>query len=106
MPKALHHFLQKADLIFGIGCSFTTPAFGVAMPKGKRIIHATLDPADLNKNVEADEALLGDARLILIGAERRDRADARRCSRARSRDRSRCDRRGPKTLARSVAKES
>ena len=28
--------------------------FGVAMPKGKTIIHATLDPADLNKNVRAE----------------------------------------------------
>ena len=65
MPKPLHHFLHQADLIFGIGCSFTTTSFGVAMPKGKRVIHATLDPLDLNKNVEAEAALLGDARLIL-----------------------------------------
>ena len=65
MPKALHHFLNEADLVFGIGCSFTTTSFGVAMPKGKRIIHATLDPLDLNKNVEAEDALLGDAKLIL-----------------------------------------
>ena len=64
-PKALHHFLHEADLIFGIGCSFTTTSFGVAMPEGKRIIHATLDPTDLNKNVEAEDALLGDAKLIL-----------------------------------------
>ncbi|MGH1483927.1 MAG: thiamine pyrophosphate-requiring protein [Geminicoccales bacterium] len=65
IPKALHHFLHEADLIFGIGCSFTTTTFGVAMPEDKRIIHATLDPADLNKNVEAEDALLGDAKLIL-----------------------------------------
>ena len=31
------------------------------MPKGKTIIHATLDPLDLNKDVEADHALIGDA---------------------------------------------
>jgi acetolactate synthase-1/2/3 large subunit len=65
VPKALHQFLEDADLIFGIGCSFTTSSFAVAMPAGKTIIHATLDPLDLNKNVIADEALLGDARLIL-----------------------------------------
>lgn len=65
MPKALHHFLNEADLIFGIGCSFTSTSFGVAMPPGKRIIHATLDPLDLNKNVETEDALLGDAKLIL-----------------------------------------
>ncbi len=65
LPKALHHFLHEADLIFGIGCSFTATGFGVAMPKDKRIVHATLDPLDLNKNVEAEDALLGDAKLIL-----------------------------------------
>src|SRR5262245_59082104 len=48
IPKTVHHFLHQADLIFGIGCSFSTTNYGVAMPKGKRIVHATLDPADLN----------------------------------------------------------
>ncbi len=65
VPKPVHHFLHEADLIFGIGCSFTTTTFGVAMPEGKPIIHATLDPADLNKDVESEDALLGDARLVL-----------------------------------------
>ena len=65
IPKPVHHFLQKADLIFGIGCSFTRTAFGVAIPAGKRIIHATLDPADINKDVPVETALVGDAGLIL-----------------------------------------
>src|SRR5262249_12685793 len=51
IPKAVHPFLQDADVIFGIGCSFSTPNSGVAMPKGKAIVHATLDPTDLNKDV-------------------------------------------------------
>ncbi len=67
VPKPVHHFLQKADLIFGIGCSFTRTAFGVSIPDGKRIIHATLDPADINKDVPVDIALVGDAGLILEG---------------------------------------
>jgi acetolactate synthase-1/2/3 large subunit len=67
IPKAVHHFLDKADLIFGIGCSFTRTAFGVTIPAGKRIIHATLDPADINKDVPAETALVGDAGLILDG---------------------------------------
>ncbi len=61
----LHHFLNSADLIFGIGCSFATTNYGVAMPKGKRIAHATLDPADINKDVRAELALVGDAALTL-----------------------------------------
>ena len=35
------------------------------MPAGKVIIHATLDPADLNKDVAAEYALIGDAQLTL-----------------------------------------
>jgi acetolactate synthase-1/2/3 large subunit len=65
ISKQLHHFLNNADVIFGIGCSFTTTNYGVAMPKGKRLIHATLDAEDLNKDVTADLALLGDAALTL-----------------------------------------
>jgi acetolactate synthase-1/2/3 large subunit len=65
VPKPVHHFLEEADLIFGVGCSFTTSSFAVAMPEAKPIIHATLDPADLNKNVESEDALIGDAKLIL-----------------------------------------
>ncbi len=61
----LHHFLQNADLIFGIGCSFASTNYGVAMPKGKRIAHATLDPTDINKDVPAELALIGDAALTL-----------------------------------------
>ena len=39
--------------------------FGIAMPKGKTIIHSTLDPAHLNKDVEAKIGLVGDAGLVL-----------------------------------------
>ncbi len=65
IPKQLHHFLQNADLIFGIGCSFTETSFGVKMPKGKRYVHATLDHMDLNKDIECEIGLVGDAKLTL-----------------------------------------
>jgi len=65
IPKAVHHFLTHADVIFGIGCSFGATNYGVTMPKGKTIIHATLDAADINKDLPADHALLGDAGLTL-----------------------------------------
>jgi acetolactate synthase-1/2/3 large subunit len=75
ISKPLHHFLTNADLIFGIGCSFATTNYGVAMPKGPRIAHATLDPADINKDLRAELALVGDAGLTLdaLLAEVRDR---------------------------------
>jgi thiamine pyrophosphate-dependent acetolactate synthase large subunit-like protein len=65
VPAPVHHFLHNADLIFGIGCSFTKTNFGVDMPAGKAIVHATLDPIDINKDVECELALIGDAKLIL-----------------------------------------
>jgi len=64
-PPMVPHFLGQADWIFGAGCSFTETYFGVAMPKGKKFIHATLDPDHLNKDVRADIGLIGDAKLCL-----------------------------------------
>src|SRR6266702_7881545 len=65
ISKQLHEFLKNADVIFGIGCSFATTNYGVAMPKGKVIIHSTLDAADINKDVPVERALVGDAALTL-----------------------------------------
>jgi acetolactate synthase-1/2/3 large subunit len=85
IPKAVRHFLNKADLIFGVGCSFATTNYGVRLPRnGPRYIQATLDAADLNKEMPIDYALLGDADLTLealvaevkerLGGKPRDRA--------------------------------
>jgi len=65
LSKPLHQFLQNADVIFGIGCSFTATNYGLTMPKGKTYIHATGDAADLNKDLTAEYAILGDAKLTL-----------------------------------------
>ena len=75
ISKQLHHFLTSADVIFGIGCSFTQTNYGVAMPKGKVMIQATLDPADLAKDIPIDHGLTGDAGLTLdaLIAEVKDR---------------------------------
>ena len=86
VPQPVHGFLRDADVLFGIGCSFAVTNYGVAVPSGKVLIHATLDAADLNKDVPADHALLGDASLTLgavlaavkerLRAPRRERAAA------------------------------
>jgi len=65
MAATVPHFLKAADVIFGVGCSFTETSFAVAMPKGKTYIHATLDPAHLNKDVRVNVGLVGDAGLTL-----------------------------------------
>jgi acetolactate synthase-1/2/3 large subunit len=83
-PKAVIEHLNAADLIFGIGCSFSTTSFGIPMPPGKPIIHATLDPADLNKDVVPEMTLVGDAQLTLqaLNAEVRRRVSGPRGRRA------------------------
>jgi thiamine pyrophosphate-dependent acetolactate synthase large subunit-like protein len=64
-PPMVPYFLEKADRILGAGCSFTETSFGIAMPRGKTFIHATIDPNHLNKDVRAEIGLIGDAHLTL-----------------------------------------
>jgi acetolactate synthase-1/2/3 large subunit len=59
------HYLREADVVFGIGCSFTRHGMAATIPAGKTLIHATNDERDLNKSYAADYPLLGDARLVL-----------------------------------------
>ena len=59
------HYLREADVVFGIGCSFTLHGMATTIPAGKTLIHATNDERDLNKSYAADYPLLGDARLVL-----------------------------------------
>ncbi|WP_126172908.1 thiamine pyrophosphate-requiring protein [Altericroceibacterium xinjiangense] len=68
---AVRKWLDECDLLFGIGCSFTATSFGLTIPPGKPVIHATLDPIDIDKSIPCEVALVGDAKLTLqalIGA--------------------------------------
>jgi thiamine pyrophosphate-dependent acetolactate synthase large subunit-like protein len=58
-------YLTQADVIFAVGAGLTRTVFAPVIPPGKRIIHATVEPRDLNKDYAADVPLLGDARLVL-----------------------------------------
>ena len=83
-PKQVRYFLDNCDVLFGIGCSFTETNFGISMPKGKTVIHTTLDPNHLNKDVRCQYGLIGDAKLALramidecsklVGGKKRDAA--------------------------------
>lgn len=65
-PGPLSHFIREADVVFGIGCSFTDTAYGLTLPaEDKTIVHSTLDPTDIDKDVSSEYALVGDARLTL-----------------------------------------
>ena len=66
MPRPVHTFLQKADVVFAVGASLTKHNIVAApIPAGKTIIHATNDERDLNKHYAADYPLLGDAKPVL-----------------------------------------
>ena len=65
MPRTVYHFLKDADVVLGIGCSFTKHGMATNIPAGKTIIHATNDERDLHKNYYADHPILGDAKLVL-----------------------------------------
>ncbi len=64
-PWMFTQFMQRADLVFAIGSSMTRTSFGPALPVGKTIIHSTNDANDVNKDIRADLAMVGDAALVL-----------------------------------------
>lgn len=76
-PRELNHFLEKSDVIFGVGCSFTKTAYGITVPENKTVIHSTLDAGDVDKDVKSDYSLIGDAKLTLelLRDELADRLD-------------------------------
>jgi acetolactate synthase-1/2/3 large subunit len=66
MSRALAAHVEKSDVVFGVGASFTATSFGIKFPvKNKRFLHNTTEPLDIDKNVPADVALVGDSKLAL-----------------------------------------
>jgi len=65
IPETVHHFFVNADVVFAIGASLTRTGFAARVPAGKTVIHATLDPNDINKDMPVQYGLVGDADLVL-----------------------------------------
>jgi acetolactate synthase-1/2/3 large subunit len=73
ISKELHAFLDKADLVFGIGASFSNTNFGIQWGRylGRtKLVQSTLDTLDINKDHPVDLALVGDAKLVLAALVR------------------------------------
>ena len=83
MPKAVRHFLDKADVIFGIGCSFATTNYGVRLPRNGPNVH----PRDARR-----------------GRPQQGPADRARAARRRGADAGRADRRGQRPPRRQAAR--
>ena len=65
MSRPVYHFLDRADLVFGVGTSFTQHGMTTPIPRGKVIIHATNDPIDIGKSYDVEHPIVGDAKLVL-----------------------------------------
>ena len=64
-PEHMMQFLDAADVVFGIGTSFTRTMYGTNVPGSKVLIQATNSEADINKDYPIQHALVGDAKLTL-----------------------------------------
>ncbi|MFC1947284.1 thiamine pyrophosphate-requiring protein [Chloroflexota bacterium] len=64
-PKMVIQFLNKADLVFAIGSSCTKEGFTTPIPDDKRVIQSTIDDRDINKDYNLENAIIGDAKLVL-----------------------------------------
>ncbi len=65
ITRTAAHFLVKADLVFGVGCSFARGGFSAPIPSGRKLVQLTLDARDLDKDYAVDHAVIGDAKLVL-----------------------------------------
>ncbi len=65
MSRPVYHFVSRADLVFGVGTSFTTHGMTMPVPAGKTLIHATNSPVDIDKNYSVDYPIVADAKLVL-----------------------------------------
>jgi thiamine pyrophosphate-dependent acetolactate synthase large subunit-like protein len=64
-PKAVWKWLGDADTFAAIGSGMTITNYGIQIPDGKFMIHATASAEDINKDYSIDIGLVGDAKLTL-----------------------------------------
>jgi acetolactate synthase I/II/III large subunit len=77
----VNHAIQEADLLIAVGMRFDDRVTGDlrTYARDARKIHIEIDRSEINKNVQVDSALVGDAREVLEqlipALEQRDRGD-------------------------------
>jgi acetolactate synthase-1/2/3 large subunit len=65
ITRTAAHFLVRSDLVFGIGCSFARGGFSAPIPLGRKLVQITADGGDIDKDYTIDQAVIGDAQLVL-----------------------------------------
>jgi thiamine pyrophosphate-dependent acetolactate synthase large subunit-like protein len=63
---AAHNWLKNSDVVLVLGSSLTRTPYGQVLSSEKTILHNTIDPEDLNKDVSAMVGLVGDTKLTLL----------------------------------------
>ncbi len=63
--EMVRHYLDVSDLVLAVGSSLSRASFTPVIPGGKALIHATIDPSDINKEYAATVPVAADARLFL-----------------------------------------
>ena len=77
--KHVNRAIQSADLLIAIGMRFDDRVTGNVRTYAPyaRIIHVDIDPAEIGKNVAVEVPIVGDAKRVLAGADRRWSHDGR-----------------------------
>ena len=65
MNGAVLHYMKTSDTVLAIGTSLTKHGMVTTIPDGKRILHVTNDPIDIGNYYQPDDALQGDAKLVI-----------------------------------------
>ena len=63
--KRVAPFLDRADLVFGLGSGFSTQVMSTNIPPGKVLIQNSISEIDISKEYFIDYPILGDAKLVL-----------------------------------------
>ena len=63
---AAHNWLKNSDVVLVLGSSLTRTPYGQVLSSEKTLLHNTIDPEDLNKDMSAMVGLVGDTKLTLL----------------------------------------
>ena len=64
-PATVDHFFQRADVVLGVGTSFTPSLYITPMPAQAALGQIVNDPRDLANGYDVECGCVGDARLVL-----------------------------------------
>lgn len=65
LSRTAAQFLARADLVFGIGCSFARGSFSSPIPGSKTLVQITHDPEVIDRDYPVAQAVIGDVKLVL-----------------------------------------